>query len=165
VGHGGKGREEENAGKKKHEKKAGVWIRIDLVRIHKGRPTYRKSLQPSKENIQHFKIWNYFTFFYLCGQFLSSWIRIQQFKLMRIRIRNLAKRASEGKYRGRNHNEKEMGRRKGSKEKSLQENEKNNLWRNFFFLNLTSDDLGEQVHKTGGGGGGEADANRMNGNP
>jgi hypothetical protein len=23
--------------------------------LHKGRPSYRKSLQPSKENIQHFK--------------------------------------------------------------------------------------------------------------
>ncbi len=28
-----------------------------------GHPSYRRSLQPSKENIQHFKIWNLFTFF------------------------------------------------------------------------------------------------------
>ncbi len=32
--------------------------------LHKGHPTYRKSLLPSKENIQHFKKGNLFTFFY-----------------------------------------------------------------------------------------------------
>jgi hypothetical protein len=26
--------------------------------FHKGRPSYRRSIQPSKENIQHFKTWN-----------------------------------------------------------------------------------------------------------
>ncbi len=31
---------------------------------HKGRPSYRWSLHPSKENIQHFKTWNLFTLFY-----------------------------------------------------------------------------------------------------
>jgi hypothetical protein len=25
------------------------------IGLHKGRPSYRRSLQPSKENIQHFK--------------------------------------------------------------------------------------------------------------
>ncbi len=30
----------------------------------------------------------FFTFFYICGSFLPSWIRIQQFKLMRILIHN-----------------------------------------------------------------------------
>jgi hypothetical protein len=49
--------------------------------LHKGRPSYRRSLQPSKENIQHFKAWKFWTFFYFCGSFLPSWIRI--------RIRNL----------------------------------------------------------------------------
>ncbi len=55
----------------------------------KGRPSYRRSLQPSKENIQHFKTWKFFTFFCFCGSFLPSWIRIriQELKLMRIRIR------------------------------------------------------------------------------
>ncbi len=42
----------------------------------------RRSLQPSKENIQHLTTWNFFFFFYLCGSFLPSWIRI------RIRIPN-----------------------------------------------------------------------------
>ncbi len=28
------------------------------------------------ENIQHFKTWNFLTFFYFCGSFLPSWIRI-----------------------------------------------------------------------------------------
>ncbi len=30
--------------------------------LHKGRPNYRISLQPSKENIQHFETCNFFTF-------------------------------------------------------------------------------------------------------
>jgi hypothetical protein len=49
--------------------------------LHKGRPSYRRSLQPSKKNIQHFKTWKFCTFFYFCGSFSPSWIRI--------RIRNL----------------------------------------------------------------------------
>ncbi len=32
--------------------------------LQKGRPSYRRSLQPSKENIQHVKIWNFFSLFY-----------------------------------------------------------------------------------------------------
>ncbi len=32
---------------------------------HKGRPSYRGSLQPSKENIQHFKTWNLFICLFL----------------------------------------------------------------------------------------------------
>ncbi len=45
--------------------------------IHKGRPSYRRNLQPSTENIEHLKKWNILTFFfYLCGSFLPSWIRI-----------------------------------------------------------------------------------------
>ncbi len=49
--------------------------------LHKGRPSYKRSLQPSKENIQHLKTWNIFTFFYFWRSSLPSWIRI--------RIRNL----------------------------------------------------------------------------
>ncbi len=49
--------------------------------LHKGRPSHRKSLQPSKENIQYLKTWKFWTFFYFCGSFLPSWIRI--------RIRNM----------------------------------------------------------------------------
>ncbi len=52
--------------------------------LHKGCPNNRSGLQPSKENIQHFKTWNFFTFPYFCGSFLPSWIRIQRLKLMRI---------------------------------------------------------------------------------
>ncbi len=33
-----------------------------FLSLHKGRPSYRRSLQPSKENIQHFKKWNLLTF-------------------------------------------------------------------------------------------------------
>ncbi len=35
--------------------------------LHKGRPSYRRSLQPSKEYIQHFKTWKFRTFFYFVG--------------------------------------------------------------------------------------------------
>ncbi len=37
--------------------------------LHKGRPIYRRSLQVSKESNLHFKIWNFFIFFYFCGSF------------------------------------------------------------------------------------------------
>ncbi len=40
--------------------------------LRKGRLTYMKSLQPSKENIQHFKIWNFLTSFYFVGHFCHS---------------------------------------------------------------------------------------------
>ncbi len=39
--------------------------------------SYRKSLQPSKENIQHFKEWNLIYSFWFCGSFLPSWIWIR----------------------------------------------------------------------------------------
>jgi hypothetical protein len=42
--------------------------------LHKGR--YKRSLQLSKENTQHFKTRNFLIFFYFCGSFLPSWIRI-----------------------------------------------------------------------------------------
>ncbi len=32
--------------------------------LHKGRPSYRRSLEPSKENNQHFKRWNSLAVFY-----------------------------------------------------------------------------------------------------
>ncbi len=36
------------------------------------RPPWRTSkVQPSKHNIQRFKTWNFFTFFYICGSILS----------------------------------------------------------------------------------------------
>ncbi len=47
--------------------KTAIYLSLGL---HKGRPCYRRSLQPSKENIQHF------LFFYFCGTIFSSWIRI-----------------------------------------------------------------------------------------
>ncbi len=73
---------------------------LSLLGLNKGRPSYRRSLQPSKENIQHFKTWKFCTFFYFLGNFCpprsgsgsAIWMRIpiQQLKLMRIRIRNPA---------------------------------------------------------------------------
>ncbi len=58
--------------------------------LHKGRLIYRRSLQPSKEKIQHFKTWNLLSFFYFCGSLLPSWIRIRIHWLDRIRIRYTA---------------------------------------------------------------------------
>jgi hypothetical protein len=37
--------------------------------LHEGRLSYKRSLQPSKENIQHFKTLNLKTFAYFCGSF------------------------------------------------------------------------------------------------
>ncbi len=45
--------------------------------LHKGRSNYRRSLHPSKENIQLFKTWNFLIFFDFCGSFLPSWIQIR----------------------------------------------------------------------------------------
>ncbi len=39
------------------------------LNLHEGRPSYRKSLQPSKENIQHFKIYHFFIFSVFVGLF------------------------------------------------------------------------------------------------
>jgi hypothetical protein len=58
------------------------WSKISInlsLGLHKGRPSYcRRSLQPSKENIQHFKAWKFSFFLFL-------WVI---FALL-IRIRNL----------------------------------------------------------------------------
>ncbi len=56
------------------------WSKIAIylsLGLHKGRPSYRRSLQLSKENIKHFKTWKFCTFFYFCGSLLPSWIRIR----------------------------------------------------------------------------------------
>ncbi len=61
--------------------------------LHKGRPSYKRSLQLSKENIQHFKTWNFLLFSTFLGHFCPpgsgsgfriririhwpDWIRIQ----------------------------------------------------------------------------------------
>ncbi len=52
-------------------------IYINLA-LYPRRLSYRRS---SKENIQHFKTWNFFLFFYFRGSFLPSWIRIQPTKI------------------------------------------------------------------------------------
>ncbi len=57
--------------------KTAIYLSLGL---HKVCPSYRRSLQLSKEAIQHFKIWTFTNFFLLlwviCGLFLPSWIRI-----------------------------------------------------------------------------------------
>ncbi len=52
--------------------KIAIYLSLSL---HKGRPSYRRSLQPtsSTSNMRLLTI----TFFYCCGSFLPSWIRIQ----------------------------------------------------------------------------------------
>jgi hypothetical protein len=39
--------------------KIAIYLSLGL---HNGRPSYRRSLQPSKENSQHFKKWNFLPF-------------------------------------------------------------------------------------------------------
>ncbi len=60
--------------------------------LHKGRQSFRRSLQLSKENIQHLKTWNLFIFFSFCGSFLPSWIWIRIHWLDWIRIRNIVRK-------------------------------------------------------------------------
>jgi hypothetical protein len=45
--------------------------------LHKERTSYRRSLQLSKEAIQHFKTWTFKKISYFCGSFLPSWIWIK----------------------------------------------------------------------------------------
>ncbi len=64
-----------------------IWIHLQP-----GRTSYRRSLQPSIENIQHFKTWKFFTFFHICGSFcppgsgsgsaFKMWIRIRISKII-----------------------------------------------------------------------------------
>ncbi len=62
------------------KKKKIFWSKIAIylsLGLHKVCPSYRRSLQLSKEAIQHFKkTWSFKHFFYFCGSFLPSWIRI-----------------------------------------------------------------------------------------
>jgi hypothetical protein len=53
-----------------------------IPRLHKGRPSYRNSLQPSKENIPHFKKFNLLTFSIFVDHFCPPGYRLQ----IRIRI-------------------------------------------------------------------------------
>ncbi len=65
--------------------KTAIYISLGL---HKVCPSYSRSLQLSKEAIQHFKTWTFTIFFYFCGSFLPSWIRIRIHWPNLIRIRN-----------------------------------------------------------------------------
>jgi hypothetical protein len=57
------------------DKKIAIYLFLGL---HKGHPSYKRSLQASKENIQHFKTHEIsLKNFYFCGSFLPSWIRIR----------------------------------------------------------------------------------------
>ncbi len=59
--------------------------------LHKGRTSYRRSLQPSEKNIQHFKTWKFFTFSIFVGHFCppgSGSGNSNKCGSMRIRIQN-----------------------------------------------------------------------------
>ncbi len=47
-------------------KKIAIYLSLGL---HKRHIIHRRSLQPSKENIQHFKTWNFLTFYIIVGHF------------------------------------------------------------------------------------------------
>ncbi len=51
---------------KKFSSKTTIYLSLCL---HKGRSSYKKSLQPSKENIQHFKTWNFLMYSFFRGSF------------------------------------------------------------------------------------------------
>ncbi len=53
--------------------KTAIYLSPGLL---KGRPSYKRNLQSSKENIQHFKKWNLLTFLYFLRSFSPCWIRI-----------------------------------------------------------------------------------------
>ncbi len=61
----------------KETKKIRSKTTIYLSLLYKGRPSYRRNLQLSKENIQHFKHEKFLNFFYFYVSFLPSWIRIR----------------------------------------------------------------------------------------
>ncbi len=67
-----------NYSRKKIKKIFGSKTTIYLsLGLQKERLSYRRSLQLSKEAIQHFKTWTCRKIFYFCGSFLPSWIRIR----------------------------------------------------------------------------------------
>ncbi len=74
---------------KNTDKKKNViffWSKIAVhlsLGLHEGRPSYRRSFQSLKENIQHFKTWNFLTF----SIFWVIFALLDQYPI-RIRIRN-----------------------------------------------------------------------------
>ncbi len=55
---------------------------LNLKKFTAGTPKLQEKLSAlKKENIQHFKTWKFCTFFYFCGSFLPSWIRIRTHNL------------------------------------------------------------------------------------
>ncbi len=73
---------DQNLTKFKAEKKIELffWLKTTIyltLGLHKRRPSYKRSLQLSKENIHHLKTWNFLIFFYFWGSFLPSWIQIR----------------------------------------------------------------------------------------
>ncbi len=62
------------------KKKKNFWSKTTIylsLGLYKERPSYRRSLQLSKEAIQFFNTWTFKQIFYFCGSFLPSWIRIR----------------------------------------------------------------------------------------
>ncbi len=53
-------------GDEQNWKNLAIYLSLGL---YTGQTSYRRSLQPSKENIQHFKTWNFLPFFYFVGLF------------------------------------------------------------------------------------------------
>ncbi len=54
------------------EKKKNFWSKTAIylsLGLNKGRPSYKRSLQLSKENLQHFKTWNFLIFSTFVGHF------------------------------------------------------------------------------------------------
>ncbi len=57
-----------------------LWSKILIylsLGLYKGRPSYRRILQPLKETIRHRKTWHFLTLSIFMGHFCPGWIRIQ----------------------------------------------------------------------------------------
>ncbi len=67
-----------------HLKKNHIFL-IKKCNLFIPRPPKRRIFQPSKENIWHFQNMKFLNFFYFCGSYLPSWIRIHWPDWIRVR--------------------------------------------------------------------------------
>ncbi len=67
------------------QSKIAIYLSLGL---NGGRPSYRRSLPLSRENIQQCSTLNFLNFFFFGGYFLYCWVRIQKAKKYRVLILN-----------------------------------------------------------------------------
>ncbi len=102
--------------------------------LHKGRPSYRRSLPPSKENIQHFKKLNLLTFLFLCVMF--SFLEPDPDSESRSGSRDPIESGSTTEYKVKN-------------DKKTLTSSSESLWQNFLLLSHSSLRLRLNIEKAG----------------